>query len=67
MVDEYIESLETLDDVISNEIIRVKKMLNENGYHNGTALNHIVRKYRKELKEYLELVREDNEDIRERM
>lgn len=44
------------------EIKRVKDFLNTNGYNNSTAFNSIVRKYRKELKEYSRIVRIDQQE-----
>ncbi len=57
------EYLSKLEQDLQDESIRVKDFVNENGYHNGTAINQIVRKYRTELKKYLEIVREDYSDI----
>jgi hypothetical protein len=54
-------TVKILDD-LDEEISRVKLMLNENGYHNGTALNTIVRRYRNELKQYRQLVLDDRND-----
>lgn len=44
---------------IDEELIRSKLMLNANGYHHGTAISQIVRRYRSELKEYRKIVSDD--------
>jgi hypothetical protein len=44
--------MKNLEDMIQDldlEIARVKLFVNENGYHNGTAINAVVRRYRNEL------------------
>ena len=48
--------LEDLDE----ELVRAKMFVNENGYHNGTAINAIVRRYRNELREYRRIVAGDH-------
>jgi aconitase B len=47
-------------DDLDEEIIRVKHMINEKGYNNYSAFNHIVRKYRNELKELSKIIRHDS-------
>lgn len=57
---------ETLVKILSdldNEIDRSKIMVNENGYHHGTAFNAIVRSYRNDLKQYRKVVNEDLQDL----
>lgn len=49
------EIVKDLDD----EIERVKKFASENGYHHGTFLFPIIRRYREELKEMRKLIRLD--------
>ena len=44
---------------LDSEILRTKLWLNNCGYNHGTAVCHIVSKYRKELKEYRRIVAED--------
>ena len=44
---------------LDEEIIRTKLWLNEHQYNHGTAVWHIVYKYRKQLKEYRKLVWDD--------
>ena len=44
---------------LDSEILRTKLWLNNFGYNHGTAVWHIVYKYRKELKEYRKLVSDD--------
>ena len=54
--------MKDLADILADieaESSRCKQFINENGYHNGTALNAIVRRYRKELKEYRKIVLDD--------
>jgi len=46
---------------IDEELMRAKKFVNENGYHNGTAVNAVVRRYRKDLKELLKIIQEDHQ------
>lgn len=59
--------MKDLPDIIKDlddEILRSKLFVNENGYHNGTAINEVVRRYRKELKQLRKIIlddfREDN-------
>ena len=47
---------------IQDELSRVKLFVNDNGYHNGTAINQIVRDYRFELKKYLNILVGDSRD-----
>jgi hypothetical protein len=47
---------------IDKELAEVKNFVNENGYNNGTAIAQIVRKYRKELKEYRQILINDLDD-----
>jgi len=54
------KNLKQMVDDIRNELDRSKMFINENGYHNGTALNAIVRRYRKELKELMDIIHEDD-------
>jgi len=54
------KNLKQMVDDIRNELDRSKMFINENGYHNGTALNGIVRRYRKELKELMNIIHEDD-------
>ena len=44
---------------LDEEIRRTKLWINEHRYNHGTAVWHIVYKYRQELKEYRKLVAED--------
>lgn len=53
------KDLEKMLADLDGEIARSKLFINENGYHNGTYLNAVVRRYRKELKEYRRLVADD--------
>jgi len=56
--------MKNLNDMIKDideELMRVKKFVNENGYHNGTAVNAVVRRYRKDLKELLKIIQEDHQ------
>jgi hypothetical protein len=46
---------------IDEELMRAKKFVNENVYHNGTAVNAVVRRYRKDLKELLKIIQEDHQ------
>lgn len=59
--------MKDLPDIIKDlddEILRSKLFVNENGYHNGTAINEVVRRYRNELKQLRKIIlddfREDN-------
>lgn len=47
---------------IQDELHRVKSFVNDNGYHNGTAINKIVSDYRFELKKYLNILVDDSQD-----
>ena len=54
--------MKDLTDIIKDlddEIIRSKMFVNENGYHNGTAINTIVRRYRNELKQIRKILWDD--------
>lgn len=53
------KNLELMIQDLDQEIARVKLFVNENGYHNGTAINTIVRRYRNELKALRSLMRDD--------
>ena len=51
--------MKDLADIIKDldgEIVRSKLFVNENGYHNGTAINAIVRSYRNELKQLRKII-----------
>ena len=52
-----------LEADLTEEIIRVKKMVNAKGYDNYSAFNNIVRNYRNELKAFLKVVKEDIRDF----
>lgn len=52
-------------DFLDHEINDAKLRINGRGFHNGTALSIIVRRYRDELKEYRSVVRMNKEDIQE--
>lgn len=52
-----------LEADLTEEIIRVKNMVNAKGYDNYSAFNNIVRNYRNELKAFLKVVKEDIRDF----
>lgn len=52
-----------LEADLTEEIIRVKNMVNAKGYDNYSAFNNIVRNYRNELKAFLNVVKEDIRDF----
>jgi hypothetical protein len=56
--------MKNLNDMIKDideERMRAKKFVNENDYHNGTAVNAVVRRYRKDLKELRKIIQEDHQ------
>lgn len=53
------KNLEKLIYDIQEELIRTKLMCAENGYHHGTSINSVVSRYRKELEELLQTIRND--------
>lgn len=58
----YIENIHTDIPVVEDEIKRLKSFVNNNGFHNGTAINQIVRRYRRELKHHLLIMQDDLKD-----
>ncbi len=51
--------LQAIIDCLDEEIRRTKTWVNTNGFHHGTAMSVIVRRYRDDLKKYRKLVRDD--------
>lgn len=54
--------MKDLPDIIKDlddEILRIKLFVNEHGYHNGTAINAVVRRYRNELKQLRKIISDD--------
>jgi hypothetical protein len=49
-------------EILNAEIQRVKIWANENCFHNGTAINHIIRQYRHELKKLVNIISDDLRD-----
>ena len=49
-------------EFVEQEINNVKQHQNEKGFHNGTALSIIIRRYRDELKAYRTILVDDIAD-----
>ena len=50
-------------DFINEELKRSKQQINAEGSHNGTAINFIIRKYRKDLKVYSKVLLNDLKEL----
>ena len=56
------ESIEKQIELLTEEQIRVKKFLNENGFDCTTAPFVLAREYRTKLKEHIKILRMNLED-----
>ena len=53
------KDLKEIVEDLDGEIERVKVFINENGYHHGSSIYIIAKRYRDELKELRKLIRGD--------